>query len=95
MSIFKYRGLSVGKLFSEKKLCSSKYFVTHIVFFLIHVAFCLFSADEIQTIMTVRQIYTRAEGQLRDNSEQFTAVLYAMVTQFDLEIQGMVLSKRW
>lgn len=45
--------------------------------------------------MTVRQIYTRAEGQLCDNSEQFTAVLYAMITQFNLESQSLVLSKRW
>lgn len=52
-------------------------------------------AEDIQTVMTVRQIYTRAEGQLRDNSEQFTAVLYAMITHFDIDWPGLVLSKRW
>ncbi|EDX02325.2 protein hold'em [Drosophila yakuba] len=40
----------------------------------------------IQTQMTVKQIYSRAEGELRDPSmHQFTAVLYAMVTKFDLD----------
>lgn len=36
--------------------------------------------------MTVRQIYSRAEGELQDPSiHQFTAVLYGMVTKFDLD----------
>lgn len=45
--------------------------------------------------MTVRQIYTRVEGHLKDNSEQFTAVLYAMITQFNLDVKNHALSKRW
>ncbi|EDV47513.2 protein hold'em [Drosophila erecta] len=40
----------------------------------------------IQAQMTVRQIYSRAEGELQDPSiQQFTAVLYGMVTKFDLD----------
>ncbi|EDW53670.1 protein hold'em [Drosophila sechellia] len=40
----------------------------------------------IQAQMTVRQIYSRAEGELQDPSiHQFTAVLYGMVTKFDLD----------
>ncbi|XP_059218403.1 protein hold'em [Stomoxys calcitrans] len=50
--------------------------------------------EDIQTPMTVRQIYSRAECQLRDNSEQFTAVLYAMITKFDVDWQNLVISKR-
>ena len=53
------------------------------------------TAESIQTIMTVRQIYSRVEGQLKDNSEQFTAVLYAMITQFNLDVQNNTLNKRW
>lgn len=45
--------------------------------------------------MTVRQIYTRVEGTLSDSSEQFTAVLYAMVTHFNIDLHNSVLSKRW
>ncbi|XP_043949404.1 protein hold'em [Drosophila biarmipes] len=44
------------------------------------------AAASIQSQMTVRQIYTRAEGELQDaSSNQFTAVLYGMVTKFDLD----------
>ncbi|KAI8117258.1 hypothetical protein FF38_06901 [Lucilia cuprina] len=51
-------------------------------------------ADQIQTIMTVRQIYTRAEGQLSDTNDQFTAVLFAMITHMNLDLQSFVLSKK-
>ncbi|XP_073835907.1 meiosis specific with OB domains hold'em [Musca autumnalis] len=51
-------------------------------------------AEDIQTVMTIRQIYTRAEGHLRDTSEQFTAKLYAMVTHFDIDWPEHVLSKK-
>ncbi|XP_065360582.1 protein hold'em [Calliphora vicina] len=51
-------------------------------------------ADQIQTIMTVRQIYTRAEGQLSDTNDQFTAVLYALISHINLDLQSFVLSKR-
>ncbi|XP_075160546.1 meiosis specific with OB domains hold'em [Haematobia irritans] len=50
--------------------------------------------EDINTIMTVRQIYSRAEGQMRDNSEQFTAVLYTMITKFDVEWKNSVVNKR-
>ncbi|KAH8419711.1 hypothetical protein KR009_001383 [Drosophila setifemur] len=44
------------------------------------------AVDSIQTQMTVRQIYSRAEGELQDAStDQFTAVLYGLVTKFDLD----------
>ncbi|XP_017051781.1 protein hold'em, partial [Drosophila ficusphila] len=44
------------------------------------------SAASIQTQMTVRQIYSRAEGELQDSSpNQFTSLLYGMVTKFDLD----------
>ncbi|KAM8721023.1 hypothetical protein ACLKA7_006971 [Drosophila subpalustris] len=44
------------------------------------------AAEQIQTQMTVQQIYARAEGELQDTtSEHFTAVLYAMVSKFDID----------
>ncbi|KAI8035283.1 protein hold'em [Drosophila gunungcola] len=44
------------------------------------------AAASIQVQMTVRQIYSRAEGELQDAStSQFTSVLYGMVTKFDLD----------
>ncbi|KAH8287775.1 hypothetical protein KR054_012674 [Drosophila jambulina] len=43
-------------------------------------------AASILNQMTVRQIYSRAEGELQDVSQdQFTAVLYGMVTKLDLD----------
>lgn len=45
--------------------------------------------------MTVRQIYARAEGHLRDTNEHFTAKLYAMVTRFEVDWPDRVLSKKW
>ncbi|KAH8396182.1 hypothetical protein KR222_004658 [Zaprionus bogoriensis] len=42
--------------------------------------------EDIHTQMTVRQIYARAEGDMQDaSSDHFTAVLYAMVTKFDID----------
>lgn len=53
-------------------------------------------ADDIQTQMTVRQIYARAEGELQDTSrEHFTAVLYAMVTKFDIDGLTNCISRKW
>ncbi|EDV91960.1 GH24650 [Drosophila grimshawi] len=53
------------------------------------------AADQIQTQMTVRQIYARAEGELKDaTSEQFTSVLYGMVTKFDIDGFAMCISKK-
>uniref|UniRef100_A0A1I8MEM5 MEIOB-like N-terminal domain-containing protein n=1 Tax=Musca domestica TaxID=7370 RepID=A0A1I8MEM5_MUSDO len=51
-------------------------------------------AEDIQTVMTVRQIYARAEGHLRDTNEHFTAKLYAMVTRFEVDWPDRVLSKK-
>ncbi|XP_062139998.1 protein hold'em [Drosophila sulfurigaster albostrigata] len=52
-------------------------------------------AAEIQTQMTVRQIYARAEGELQDStSEHFTAVLYAMVSKFDIDGLGTSINKK-
>lgn len=46
--------------------------------------------------MTVRQIYERAEGELQDASrEHFTAVLYAMVTKFDIDGLSSCISRKW
>ncbi|XP_017085309.1 protein hold'em [Drosophila eugracilis] len=44
------------------------------------------AAASIQNQMTVRQIYSRAEGELQNvSTNQFTAVLYGMITKFDLD----------
>ncbi|XP_016997622.2 protein hold'em [Drosophila takahashii] len=44
------------------------------------------AASSIQAQMTVRQLYSRAEGELQEASAiQFTAVLFGMVTKFDLD----------
>lgn len=54
------------------------------------------SAEHIQTQMSVRQIYTRAEGELQDaTSDQFTAVLYAMVSKFDIDGLATSINKKW
>jgi len=46
--------------------------------------------------MTVRQIYTRAEGDLQDaSSNQFTAVLYGMITKFDLDGLSSHINRKW
>lgn len=46
--------------------------------------------------MTVRQIYARAEGELQDASkDQFTAVLYGMVSKFDLDGFISHISRKW
>lgn len=45
--------------------------------------------------MTVRQIYTRVEGPLNDLNDQFTAVLYAMITHTNLDMEKTVLTKKW
>jgi len=46
--------------------------------------------------MTVRQIYSRAEGELQDPSiHQFTAVLYGMVTKFDLDGLTSHVNRKW
>ncbi|XP_068155610.1 protein hold'em [Drosophila tropicalis] len=53
------------------------------------------SAEEIRNQMTVKQIYARAEGDLRDAAtEQFTTVLYAMVTKFDIDGLAMIINKK-
>ncbi|EDW66183.2 protein hold'em [Drosophila virilis] len=53
------------------------------------------AAEHIQTQMSVRQIYARAEGELQDaTSEHFTAVLYALVTKFDLDGLAASISKK-
>ncbi|XP_050336423.1 protein hold'em [Bactrocera neohumeralis] len=51
-------------------------------------------AAEIKTQMTVKQLYARAEGELKDDKEQFTAVVYAMLTHFDFDGTGQVISRR-
>lgn len=46
--------------------------------------------------MSVRQIYERSEGNLQDvTTEQFTAVLYAMVSKFDIDGLATSISKKW
>ena len=45
--------------------------------------------------MTVKHLYARAEGELKDDKEQFTVVLYAMLTHFDFDGIGQVISRRW
>lgn len=45
--------------------------------------------------MTVRQIYDRIDGNLNDDNDEFTAVLFAMITQFDLDGLSNVISKKW
>ncbi|KAH8367893.1 hypothetical protein KR084_003926 [Drosophila pseudotakahashii] len=56
------------------------------ILYYVHILSGLLVAASIQAQMTVRQIYSRAEGELQDASSiQFTAVLYGMVTKFDLD----------
>ncbi|KAI9580360.1 protein hold'em [Glossina fuscipes] len=50
--------------------------------------------EDVCTIMTVRQIYDRIQGSLLDDKQQFTAVLYAMITKFNLDLPNFVISKR-
>lgn len=45
--------------------------------------------------MTVQQIYDRSDGAIRDDSDQFTAVIYGVVTRFDLDGSSRCVSKRW
>ncbi|XP_064556296.1 protein hold'em [Drosophila montana] len=53
------------------------------------------AAEHIQTQMSVQQIYARAEGELQDaTSEHFTAVLYALVSKFDLDGLAASISKK-
>ncbi|XP_017869982.1 PREDICTED: protein hold'em [Drosophila arizonae] len=53
------------------------------------------AAEHIQTQMSVRQIYARAEGELQDaTSDQFTAVLYAMVSKFDIDGLATSINKK-
>ncbi|XP_018800985.1 PREDICTED: protein hold'em [Bactrocera latifrons] len=51
-------------------------------------------AAEIKTRMTVKQLYARAEGELKDDKEQFTAVVYAMLTHFDFDGIGQIIARR-
>ncbi|XP_067646275.1 protein hold'em [Eurosta solidaginis] len=51
-------------------------------------------ANLITTQMTVKQLYARAEGHLKDDAEHFTAVLYAMLTFFDFDGTGQVVSRK-
>ncbi|KAL1392806.1 hypothetical protein pipiens_012209 [Culex pipiens pipiens] len=39
----------------------------------------------ITTVMSVQQIWDRAEGDLKSDEDQFTALCYAVVTKFDLD----------
>ncbi|XP_022219817.2 protein hold'em [Drosophila obscura] len=53
------------------------------------------TACEIQTQMTSKQIYSRAEGELGNAiTDQFTAVIYCMVTKFDIDGLSMNTSKK-
>ncbi|GAB0099985.1 Protein hold'em [Sergentomyia squamirostris] len=42
-------------------------------------------ADEIHCVMTVQQVFDRTCGSLATNEEQFTAVIYAVISKFDLD----------
>uniref|UniRef100_A0A1B0D4X2 MEIOB-like N-terminal domain-containing protein n=1 Tax=Phlebotomus papatasi TaxID=29031 RepID=A0A1B0D4X2_PHLPP len=50
--------------------------------------------EEIRTVMTVQQILDRAEGHLISNEEQFTALVYAVITKFDLDGFGRIVTER-
>ncbi|XP_003736161.3 protein hold'em [Drosophila pseudoobscura] len=53
------------------------------------------TACEIQSQMTTKQIYSRAEGELcNPANDRFTAVLYCMVTKFDIDGFSMNTSKK-
>uniref|UniRef100_A0A1A9VG56 MEIOB-like N-terminal domain-containing protein n=1 Tax=Glossina austeni TaxID=7395 RepID=A0A1A9VG56_GLOAU len=50
--------------------------------------------EDVCTIMTVKQIYDRIQGSLIDDKQQFTAVLYAMITKFNLDLPNFLINKR-
>ncbi|BFG01108.1 protein hold'em [Drosophila madeirensis] len=53
------------------------------------------TACQIQTKMTTKQIYSRAEGELSNAAtDRFTAVLYCMVSKFDIDGYSMNTSKK-
>ena len=45
--------------------------------------------------MTIRQIYDTAESDSNNDNDQFTALLYAVVTHLDLDGYSRILSKKW
>lgn len=57
--------------------------------------FLLFVAMNITTVMTVQQILDRAEGDLKGEEDQFTALCYAVVSRFDLDGCSKIISRKW
>lgn len=50
----------------------------------------------ITTVMTCQQILDRVDGDVIGNEDHFTAVLYAVVTRYDLDgTSSQVYSRRW
>ena len=52
-------------------------------------------AVNITTIMTVQQILDRAEGDLKGEEDQFTALCYAVISKFDLDGCSKIISRKW
>ncbi|XP_021707220.1 protein hold'em [Aedes aegypti] len=48
----------------------------------------------ITTVMTVQQILDRAEGDLKGEEDQFTALCYAVVSRFDLDGCSKIISRK-
>nr|XP_029724635.1 protein hold'em-like [Aedes albopictus] len=48
----------------------------------------------ITTIMTVQQILDRAEGDLKGEEDQFTALCYAVISKFDLDGCSKIISRK-
>lgn len=51
--------------------------------------------SEITNVMTIRQIKDRCDGRLLSDDEQFTAVVYGIITQFDLDGTSKISAIRW
>lgn len=53
------------------------------------------NVSEITNVMTVRQLLDRIDGKLFSDAEQFTAVVYGLITQFDLDGCSKISAIRW
>lgn len=51
--------------------------------------------SEITNVMTVRQLLDRIDGKLFSDTDQFTAVVYGIITQFDLDGCTKITAIRW
>ncbi|XP_055628761.1 protein hold'em [Toxorhynchites rutilus septentrionalis] len=50
--------------------------------------------NTINSVMTIQQILDRAEGDLKDDQEQFAALCYAVITKFDLDGYSRITSRK-